>query len=319
MRITILGCGAMGSIYAALLASAGHSVVAVSSNAAHVDAINRQGLRVSGASGDRTVAIKAYTALPDAASDLLVIAVKGGSIEAAVAAAKPHVGEQCLILTMQNGLGTAEQVANQLGGERLIVGIAQGFGASCPAPGHAHHNGMKAIRMGAYATLASDQVEQVAGIFAAAGFDAAAVADIQAMQWEKLICNVAYSALAALTGMTVGEIMNDPIIGETSRQAAVEAWQVANALGVAIDVADPVQHVRDFAARMPDAKPSVLLDVQAGRRSEIDIINGAIPRCAASVCLQAPVNETLTRLVLNLEARSASLRMGCDIPGPDSE
>lgn len=287
----------MGSIYAALLASSGHCVSAVSSNSAHVEAINNRGLRVSGASGDRTVAIRAYTTVPDEVTDLLVIAVKGGSVESAAASAARAIGEHTLILTMQNGLGSADSVAEALGGDRLIVGIAQGFGASLPEPGHAHHNGMKAIRMGAYSSLADEDVQLVADAFKSAGFDAAAVADINAMQWEKLICNVAYSALSALTGMTVGEVMDHPIIGQTSRAAATEAWQVARALGVAIDIDDPVQRVRDFASRMPDAKPSVLLDIEAGRRSEVDIINGSIPRYAATVGLQAPVNDTLTRLV----------------------
>jgi 2-dehydropantoate 2-reductase len=118
-------------------------------------------------------------------------------------------------------------VAAALGAERLIVGVAQGFGASLPAPGHAHHNDMKAIRMGAYAGIPPASVQEVAACFSAAGFDAAAVDDIAAMQWEKLICNVAYSAPAALTGLTVGEIMDDPDVGPISRAAATEAWEVA--------------------------------------------------------------------------------------------
>jgi 2-dehydropantoate 2-reductase len=207
------------------------------------------------------------------------------------------------VLTIQNGLGSADAVADGLGGERLIVGVAQGFGASLPEPGHAHHNDMKAIRMGAYTDLAEDSVERVAAVWRAAGFDAVAVVDIAAMQWEKLICNVAYSALCALTGRSIGEVMDDPQLGPTSRAAATEAWSVALARGVAIDVVDPVAHVREFAARMPAAKPSVLLDIEAGRISEVDVINGAIPREAAKADLAAPVNATLTGLVQALEKR----------------
>jgi 2-dehydropantoate 2-reductase len=295
MDIAVVGCGAMGSIYAGLLADAGHRVIAVDTNAAHLAAIAQHGLRVSGASGDRTVRLDAHLAPPTAAH-----------ARSAAASALPLVGPATRVLTIQNGLGAAEQVAAAVGPERLLVGVAQGFGASLPAPGHAHHNDMKAIRMGAYAGLGADAVAQVATVWREAGFDAAAVADILAMQWEKLICNVAYSAPCALTGLTVGEMVDDPEAGPVSRAAAREAWTVARALGVAIAVDDPVALVRDFAARMPHAKPSVLLDIEAGRVSEVAVINGAVPREGAKVAVPAPVNAALTGLVQALERRASA-------------
>jgi len=303
MRITIVGCGAMGSIYAGLLASAGHDVTGIDTNNAHVDAINENGLRVTGASGDRTVQIKALTEPGNEPAELLIVAVKGAQVEAAAAGIGGLVDDETIILTIQHGLGSADTLAAVIGGDRLIVGVAQGFGASLPVPGHAHHNDMKAIRMGAYSNLEFTEVERVSNIYADAGFDAAAVADIAAMQWEKLICNVAYSAIAGLTGMTVGEIMDDPVVGPVSQAAATEAWETAKAAGINIDVEDPVQHVRDFAARMRDAKPSVLLDVEAGRRSEVGMINGAVPRVAETLGRRAQVNDTLTRLLLAVEDR----------------
>lgn len=306
MKIAVVGCGAMGSIYAGLLADAGHEVTAIDTHRAHIDAINERGLRVSGASGDRTVRLRAHTTAPAHTVDLVIIAVKAGHAAAAAAGARPLIGAHTLVLTIQNGLGAADAVATALGGERLIVGVAQGFGASLPAPGHAHHNDMKAIRMGAYSGLEATAVESVAAVWRHAGFDAAAVTDILAMQWEKLICNVAYSAPCALTGLTVGEVMDDADVGPVSRAAATEAWQVARALGVAIKVDDPVALVRDFAARMPRAKPSVLLDIEAGRISEVGVINGAIPVQARRAGLEAPVNATLTGLVRALERRIAA-------------
>lgn len=304
MKITVVGCGAMGSIYAALLASDGHDVIAVDTNQAHIDAINNDGLRVSGASGDRTVSIPAHTAAPDEPADLLILAVKGAHAASAAEVSKPLVDKNTIILTIQNGLGSADKVAGVLGADRLIVGVAQGFGASLPSPGHAHHNDMKAIRMGSYASLGRDQTHEISEVYRHAGFDADCVNDIAAMQWDKLICNVAYSAPSALTGMTVGEVMNDPIMGEVSRNAAIEAWDIACALKINIDIPDPVAHVRNFAGRMPEAKPSVLLDIEAGRPSEIGLINGAVPVQAAKVDMTAPVNDTLTRLVLSMERKN---------------
>jgi 2-dehydropantoate 2-reductase len=293
----------MGSIYAALLAGAGNDVIAVDVSHPHVQAINAQGLRVSGASGNRVERIQAFTSAPSTPVDLLIIAVKAAYAGAAAAASRPLVDTGTIVLTIQNGLGSAQLVAEALGPDRLIVGVAQGFGASLPEPGHAHHNDMKAIRMGPHAGLSANAVAAIAALWREAGFDAEPVQDIAAMQWEKLICNVAYSAPAALTGMTVGEIMDDAYLGPISRAAATEAFEVARASGVNINVDDPVRHVQEFASRMRDAKPSVLLDIEARRASEVEVINGAVAAQATQLGLTAPVNATLTGLVLALEQR----------------
>lgn len=304
MRICIVGCGAMGSIYAALFASAGHEVFVVDTNADHVNAMNTMGLRVSGASGDRTVEVQASLLPPKQQVDLVICAVKARFIEAAAASLQPLLGAVTPVLTIQNGLGSADTVAQHIGAHRLIVGVAQGFGASLTAPGHATHNDMKAIRIGAYADLSDSIVADIANLWRQAGFDCTAVSDITAMQWEKLICNVAYSAPCAITGLTVGQVLHHPNAGLVSRAAAREAYDIACALDIQLSFDDPEQQVRDFAARMPNAKPSVLLDLEAGRISEVDVINGAVPVQAEKVGRQAPVNTTLTALVQTLENRT---------------
>ena len=300
-KIAVVGCGAMGSIYAALLADDGHDVLCIDRNTAHIDAINRQGLRVSGASGDRTVDVRAFTEPPDEPVDLLVLAVKAMHVESAVAATS-MVRDDGVVLTIQNGLGSAEVVARHCDPSRLLVGVAQGFGAELVAPGHSHHNDMKAIRIGAF-EAGHAFLAEVAACFASAGFDTEQSDDILAVQWEKLICNVAYSGPCALSGMTVGDVMEDEYLGEVSRSAAVEAFTVARALGINIRVDDPVQYVQTFASRMMAAKPSVLLDIEAGRPSEIGVINGAVSAQAHKAGLTAPVNETITSLVLSLEQK----------------
>lgn len=303
MKIAVIGCGAMGSIYAARLAGAGNEVLVVDRYQPGIDQIARHGLRVSGPGYDQTVQLRADTVAPSETMDLIVLAVKAADVSAAAQQALPMLGEGTSVLTIQNGLGSAETVAGIVGDERLAVGIASGFGAARLAPGHVHHNAMRAMRFGAYSELDRSTVESIAHVWADAGFDAAAVPDIAAMQWEKLICNVAYSAPCALTGMTVGQVMDDPEMGPVSRAAAKEAWRVAFASDINIDVPDPVEHVRAFGAGMPDAKPSALLDHEARRVSEIDVINGAVPRQGARVGVDAPVNATLTALVKAIENR----------------
>lgn len=301
MKVAIIGCGAMGSIYAAKLAAAGNDVLVVDRHQRGIDQISRHGLRVTGPDYDQTVQLRASTEALAEPMDLIVLAVKAADVRTAARQALPMLGEDTPVLTIQNGLGSADTVAGIVGEQRLAVGIASGFGAARVAPGHVRHNAMRAMRFGAYSALPQTTVEAVARIWAEAGFDAAAVTDIAAMQWEKLICNVAYSAPCALTGMTVGQLMDDPEMGPVSRAAAREAWRVAFASDININVADPVEHVRAFGAGMPDAKPSALLDHEARRISEIDVINGAVPRQGARVGVETPVNATLTALVKTVE------------------
>ncbi len=301
MRIAIVGCGAMGSVYAARLAEAGHDLLVVDAWAEHVRAMSADGLRLSGPGGDRTVPVRAFEAPPAADVDLVVVAVKASDAGSAAATLTPLLANDPVVLTIQNGLGSADAVADVVGADRLAVGIASGFGASLRGPGVVHHNAMRALRFGAHAGLAPDRVEAVAAAWRAGGFDALAVDDIAAMQWEKLICNVAYSGPCAVSGLTVGEVRDHATLGRVSRAAATEAWETALALGIGIQVSDPVALVRDFAGQMPAAKPSALLDVEAGRRSEIGVINGAVPREAAKVDRTAPVNAALTTLVHAVE------------------
>ena len=303
MNIAVQGCGAMGSIYAALFCAAGHSVWVISRNTEHMAAAKRTGLRVSGASGDRIVTPTVVDELPDTPIDLLILAVKAGSVADVAAGCQGSMAHISRVVTIQNGLGSADTVAELLGSEKLAVGIAQGFGASLVAPGHVHHNDMKAIRLGTYGDLPLASIEELASLWRQVGFDTEAVHDIVSAQWEKLICNVAYSAPCALTGLTVGEAMLDDALGPITQEAALEAYAVARALNITLSFDDPVAYVRAFAERMPDAKPSVLLDIESGKPSEVGVINGSIPRQAAKVGLSAPVNATLTQLVQAMENR----------------
>lgn len=302
MRIAIVGTGATGSVYAGLLGDAGHEVWAIDRWEAHVSAIRERGLRVSGASGDRVVRLGAASDPREVGSvDLVVIATKAGEVEAAARAALPLLGPDTVVLPIQNGLGSRERVAAIVGSERVIAAVVGGFGASIVSPGHVHHHGMELVRMGEPSGPVSSRVEAVADAWRAAGFTVRTYDDIDQLVWEKLICNVAFSATCAVSGLTIGEVMDDASAWSVSRACAREADAVARARGVALGFDDPVVWVRDFGRAIPGARPSMLLDVLAGRPSEVDVINGAIPPLAASLGLDAPVNSTLTALVHALE------------------
>ena len=301
-RIAIVGGGAMGSVFAALFASAGHDPVVISRPGAHIDAMASNGLRLEGASGDRTVRLRALSAPPTELFDLIILAVKATQVAEAIKGLGPMIGPQTTLLAMQNGLGAADLVADAFGADQVAVGIAAGFGASVAAPGHARHAGMGAIQIGAYRGLPAERVAEITRLWQGAGFKAEAADDIVSMQWEKLICNASFSAPCAITGLTVGEALADPALGPICLEAGAEAWRIARAAGIALKVDDPEAHIRGFAARVAGAKPSLLQDLEAGRATEIDYINGAVPREAAKLGLTAPVNSVLSGLVKSLEA-----------------
>ena len=307
MKIAIVGCGAMGSVYAGLFASAGHEVWAIDRWAEHVEAMKKNGLRLEGKSGDRTVKVRATTQAKDAGlCDLVVLATKAMHVAPAAESAKALLGKDTPVLSIQNGLGGPATAAEILGRERVMVGVVGGFGASMKGPGHAHHNGMELVRLGEFGGPITPRLKKVEETWSGAGFKVKVFDDIDQLVWEKLICNCAYSGPCGLMEVTIKQVMDDPDLSRVSAACASEGYAVAKAKGVKLGFDDPVAYVRDFGAKIPNARPSVLLDLMAGRKSEIDVINGSIPRVGKQVGVAAPVNETITALVKAKEAK-----LGC--------
>jgi len=298
MKIAIVGTGAMGSVYAGLFASAGHEVWAIDRWREHVDAMRQKGLRVEGASGDRTVKVHATTEPGDAGPcDLVVLATKAMHVAQAASAIEPLLKTETPVLSIQNGLGGPDAAASILGKERVMVGVVGGFGASMRAPGHAHHNGMELVRLGEFGGPITERLRKVEDAWRGAGFRVKVFDDIDQLVWEKLLCNCAYSGPCAIAECTIGEVMADPDLSRISAACATEGFEVALSRNIKLGFDDPVAYVRDFGSKIPHARPSVLLDLLAKRKSEIEVINGSIPR---------PANQTLTALVLAKERQ-----LGC--------
>jgi 2-dehydropantoate 2-reductase len=298
VKIAIVGAGAMGSVYAGLLGDAGNEVWAIDVWADHVEAIRRRGLTVEGASGNRTVRLHATSDPAEAGvSDLVVIATKARDVEAAARQARPLVGPETVVLPIQNGLGSADRVAAVLGEEAVAIGVVGGFGASVVGPGHVHHNGWELVRLGERHGPATPRIHRIAEAWAEAGFRTQVYDDVDQLVWEKLVCNVCFSGTCAILEWTIGEVLADPSAWGVASACATEAYAVACARGVTLDFDDPVAYVRSFGEKISNARPSMLLDVLAGRPCEIDVINGAIPPAAHEAGLAAPVNEVVTALV----------------------
>ena len=298
MKIAIIGTGAMGSVYAALLASGGHDVWAIDTWPEHVAAMNDKGLRVEGASGDRTVRLNATVNARDVKdADLVIIATKDDGVEAAARDALVIAKAEAPILTIQNGLGSADRVGAIVGAERTMIGVVGGFGASMKGPGHAHHNGMEFLRLGEMVGGLGPRVEAVKKAWEQGGFKVLEFDDIHKMVWEKLICNCAFSGPCALTGLRVAELLASASGWSISAACASEAYHVARARGIKLDFTDPLRYVWDFGQKIPGARPSMLLDHLAGKRAEIDNINGAIPREGAKFGIATPINSVVVALL----------------------
>lgn len=303
MKIAVIGAGAMGSVYAGLLAGAGHEVWAVDTWAAHVDAIRRDGLRVEGASGDRTARVRATTEARDAGPcDLAIVATKVRHTAAAARAAGQILRPGAAAVTIQNGLGGGDAAVAELGAGRVVIGVAGGFGARMLAPGHARHEGMELIRLGEAAGPATGRLREIAGVWEGAGFRVRCFDDIHQLVWEKLICNGAFGAVCALTGMTVGEVLDSADAWPVAAACAREGAAVARAKGIRLGFDDAEAYARDFGAKIPGGRPSMWQDLKAGRPSEIDAINGGVARAGREAGVATPTHDLLAGLVRAAEA-----------------
>ena len=304
MKIAIFGVGAMGSVYAGLMAEAGHETWAVDIWQDHVDAINQAGLHVEGASGDRVVrGIKATANAEDVGNcDLYVLATKASGVAAAAKTIAPLMGPESVVITIQNGLGAGERIAQFMDTERVLLGVADGFGASMKGPGHVHHNAMNLIRVGEMNGGMTERLERITGVWQEAGFKAKAFEDIDQLIWGKYICNVAFSGPCTVFDCTLGELMANPATWSIAQGCAQEIYALGHARNIAFTFDDPIEYITAFGQKMPDARPSMLLDHHAERPSEIDAINGMAVELGQQLGIPTPYNEVLTAVIRQREA-----------------
>jgi 2-dehydropantoate 2-reductase len=304
MKIGIFGAGAMGSVYAGLMAEAGHEIWAVDIWQEHVDAINSSGLRVEGASGDRVVQGIQATANADdvGVCDLYVLATKASGVGPAAQKIAPLMGPESMVITIQNGLGAGERIAEFMETDRVLLGVADGFGASMKGPGHVHHSAMNLIRVGEMNGGMTDRLQRITGVWQEAGFNAKAFEDIDQLIWGKYICNVAFSGPCTVFDRTLAELMANPDSWAIAQGCALEVQLLGKAKNIAFTFDDPIEYITAFGHKMLDARPSMLLDHHAKRPSEIDAINGKAVELGRQLGIPTPYNEVLTAVIRQRES-----------------
>ena len=301
MRIAVLGCGAVGSLFAAGLSLLDDvEVWAYDLAREHVDAINRDGLRLSGAGElvGRPRATSDAAELPPC--DFGIVATKAMHTEPAIAAAAHAFADGC-VATVQNGLGNEEAIARHV--ERVIRGTTFPAGRLL-GPGHVQWDVKGDTTLGPYDERTPPaEVERLADACTRAGMPARAVEDARGPQWRKVIFNAATNPIGALTGLTHGRVCERPDLRALVSRLVDEGKAVAAAQRIELD-ADPEELI-DHAARKDvayDHRASMLQDVEARRPTEVDYLNGGIVRFGSEHGVPTPLNEAVQALVKGVEA-----------------
>ena len=301
MRICVVGCGAVGSLFAANLAQLDDvEVWAYDLARDHVDAINANGLRLSGAGEvvGRLQATAEAEELP--ACDFGIVATKAMHTEPAIAATA-HAFAEGSVCTVQNGLGNEETLAGHVA--RVIRGTTFPAGRVVE-PGHVRWDVKGDTTIGPFEPRPAplEEAERLAEACTRAGLPTVAVPDARGPQWRKVIFNAATNPVGALTGLTHGRVCEDPPLRRLVSGLVDEGKAVAAAQGIVLD-ADP-EDLIDHAARPEvayDHKASMLQDVEARRETEIDYLNGGIVRFGREHGVPTPLNEAILALVKGLE------------------
>jgi 2-dehydropantoate 2-reductase len=299
VRVAVLGCGAIGSLYAAHLARAGGvEVWAVDPWREHIEAIDSNGLRVTGAAEFRA-AVHARTDAADLPPcQLGIVATKSPQTTAAVRAARAALGDAGVV-SVQNGIGNEELIAEVL--PRVMRGTIVTAGA-VTGPGTVRYDAPGDSWIGPFEPKPArrDEIALLARLLTEGGLTTHAVDDARGLQWTKVVFNAATSPLSALTGLTVGQVCTDPALRREVDRLIGEALAVCAAAGIVL-THDPVEAVQEAISEAFWHKPSMLQDVLARRPTEIDVLNGGIAEEGRRHEVATPGHDVMVALMHGLQ------------------
>jgi 2-dehydropantoate 2-reductase len=315
-RVLIAGAGALGSVFGGFLRLAGDEVTLLG-RPQNLEAIGAGGLRIDGLWGDRRASGFALTTDPGAipgAFDAILVTVKSYDTAAMVAAAAPYLAPDGVMISLQNGLGNVERVVAAAGAARTIGGRVI-FGAELVSPGHVRVTVFaEPVLLGAWPvqggggqhSLARERARDWAERFARAGVPTEFTDDVHAALWGKVLYNAALNPVGALLGVHYGALMENPDTRAIMDRVIDEAHAVALAEGARLAWKTAADYRAVFYERLVPStyhhRSSMLQDLERGRPTEIDAINGAVWKRGVARGMVTPANELLTRLV---QARSA--------------
>ncbi|MDP3737668.1 MAG: ketopantoate reductase family protein [Hyphomonadaceae bacterium] len=304
--VAIVGAGAMGCFFAARLTESGAAVTLIDIDAARLAALVRDGVTVSDDRGERVVKVGAAKATEVAGPvDLVVLFTKSMHSSAAIASVVHLASPETWALTLQNGLGNAEVMAEVFAPERILAGVTN-VPADLQGPTRVASHGAGQITLGGFVASAKGGAEPVAALLRRAGLTVTVDENVAAAIWDKVAFNAALNALAAITLLPNGGL-DCPAGRRVAASVVGEVVAVAAAKGIRLERGRIEARIDYALASHRTHKASMLQDRLAGRRTEIEQINGAIVWEAEAVGLQAPVNATLADLVRMIEAPPAGV------------
>jgi len=309
MRICILGAGSLGCVFGGLLAAAGHDVLLVNRSAPLVDRLNGDGLTLAFNTGDRVIAVRAATdCRGQAPFDLVVVLVKSFHTRTALEAAREAIGPDTAVMSLQNGLGHEDVIADIAGPASVLVGKTY-VGGIMTSPGKvvAGVDG-KQTYIGEPDGTLSERVRRIAEAFSGAGLETVASDRIMGVVWDKLLVNVATGALSGITRLAYGDLYDVAEVAECARSAVREAMEVAAAAGINLSYDEPDRPWRIAGEGLPPGfKASMLQSLEKGSVTEIDFINGAVVRWGDRYGVATPVNRTLVAAIKGVERALAPI------------
>ncbi|MDD4939718.1 MAG: 2-dehydropantoate 2-reductase [Candidatus Omnitrophica bacterium] len=302
MKIVIVGPGAMGSLLAAFLSKSREEIWLLDKNAERAARIQESGIAVEGISGSWEAKIR-VTSDPAQIkqADLVIFCVKSYHTKEAVSRAKPLVAENTKVLTLQNGIGNIEIIAESLGNERVIGGVTN-LGATLLGPGKVRHAGKGETVIGRADGKISVELRSIRELFNKVGLEARISRDIKGLLWSKLIINAGINALTAITRLNNGRLIEFEGTRKILREAVTEAIRVAKRKRIKLIYDDPLAKVEAVCEATAGNVSSMLQDVLKKKPTEIDFINGVIVRQGQELGIPVPTNTFLLNLVKTIEA-----------------
>jgi 2-dehydropantoate 2-reductase len=304
-NVAVMGAGAVGCYFGALLARAGTNVRLIG-RPALVDAVSRDGLQFDGVNFKGRVALSA-TADPAgvAGAGVVLFCVKSADTEAAARAMAPHLSPGAVVLDLQNGVDNVERIRIHV--KNVVVPAVVFVGAEVPTPGVLRHNGRGDLVIGETRSRKSGDalLADLAAWLNAARVPTRVSDNIEGELWWKLTLNCAFNAVSALGVSRYGAMMAMPQIRQVMSDAVCEIVALAEAKGVRIAMPDPVEAVLRFGELMPQTRSSTAQDMERGRPTEIEYLNGYVVRECEARGRPAPVNRTLYALVKLKEQQAA--------------
>jgi 2-dehydropantoate 2-reductase len=299
MKFLIVGPGAMGCLFAARLKKSGHDVTLLDHIEQRADLINSQGIQVEGILGEYSVQVPTVSGKISGPPDVAVICVKANETNKAAEDIEALIGPDAYVLTLQNGLGNVEILRKIFGKNRTLGGVTA-EGATLLGAGHVRHAGQGDTKFGSEIPL-GDDLDKIVTAFNGAGFSTQSADKVDSLIWGKLIVNVGINALTAITRLKNGRLPNIGGTMAVMEGAVREAVAVANAKGIALPYAEPLERVVEVCRATAGNIASMLQDVLKKGVTEVAFINGAIVREGDLLNIPTPVNHTLTCLVQTIQ------------------